>query len=328
MYFDAHTHLNSPDLYTDRNIHLTEFINIWWIWLVNIGMNQSANINGIQICKSLHPNDTSPTIGNTDKSGRYAKLAYDKNGIPRQRNTSSPQIYCTIWLHPCEVLSWDITDTNMHFKIKEMCMLYAPYKEFIVGIGECGIDTHESWSESSLSIQQDLFTQQCDLARQWSLPIIIHSRSNRSATHHVLQNFTDLTIYFHCRSYTVNEIKTIQKTYPDFYIGFAWNITYPKAVDIRKSLRYLSHGDENYPEYITSWKINQDKANSTTRSISSLNLSNILIETDAPYLPPQSQRGKQNWPAMIVETYDYISWLLQRNINEQVINNAKKCYNI
>jgi TatD DNase family protein len=208
-----------------------------------------------------------------------------------------------------------------------MCMLYAPYKEFIVGIGECGIDTNQPWSESSLSVQQDLFTQQCDLARQRGLPIVIHSRANRDATHHVLKNFTDLTIYFHCRSYTPAEIKIIKKTYPDFYIGFTWNITYPKAVDIRTSLRYLVHENENYPEHIISGKQNPSYKLLGT-SNKKLITNNILIETDAPYLPPQRQRWEQNQPAFIKETYDYISQLLWTDINSQVVSNTKKCYDI
>lgn len=324
MYFDAHTHLNSEELYTDRKKHLHSFVKVWWVGLINIGMNQAFNTNAIQICKSLYDNDTSPIIGNTDKSGRYAKLSYDKNIIQKTRNLSTPQVYCTIGLHPYEVVTGDITDTNMHFKIKEMCMLYAPYKEFIVGIGECGIDTNQPWSESTLSVQQDLFTQQCDLARQRGLPIVIHSRANRDATHHVLKNFTDLTIYFHCRSYTPAEIKVIKKTYPDFYIGFTWNITYPKAVDIRTSLRYLVHENESYPEHILSGKTKDIKPQNTIPK----NITNILIETDAPYLPPQSQRWEQNQPAFIKETYDYISELLWTDINSQVVNNTKKCYNI
>ena len=48
-----------------------------------------------------------------------------------------------------------------------MSLLYAPYKECIVAIGECGIDTHYPESEHTLDTQKDLFRQQCDLARQW-----------------------------------------------------------------------------------------------------------------------------------------------------------------
>ncbi len=325
--FDAHTHLNHEDLYMDRQKHLDNFIDIGGTGLINIGVNHDYNIRGIQICKELHNNDTTPVIGNTDKSWRYAKLSYIKSLIEKPRYNWTIQLYCTIGLHPYEVVKEDITDINMHHKIKEMCMLYAPYKEFIVGIGECGIDTYTEWSENTLSIQKDLFVQHCDLARQRWLPIIIHSRANREATHDVLKDFTDLTIYFHCRSYTPAEIKIIKKTYPDFYIGFSWNITYPTAIDIRKSLRYLVHEDEQYPEYIISWKI-EDMPTELYKLSDFKNLTNFLIETDAPYLTPKSHRGKQNEPAFIKETYQYISQLLWVDIASQVINNTKKCYNI
>ena len=207
-----------------------------------------------------------------------------------------------------------------------MSLLYAPYKECIVAIGECGIDTHYPDSHTTLALQKDLFRQQCDLARQWDLPIVIHSRANRQATHEVLQNFKDLTIYFHCRSYTPDEIKIIKATYPKFYIGFCGNISYPKSTEIRQSLRYLVHENENYPDYIISGKVEHNNTEEIHNSKSVIH--NILIETDAPYLAPQSHRGETNTPAMIVETYKYISALLGMDITPQVVENAKRCYKI
>ncbi len=335
MYFDSHTHLNQEDLYTNRQTHLKNFVKADGIGLINIWANHEYNTRGIQICKSLHHNDSSPTIGQTDKAGKYPKLSYEKI-ILKKRNKNLPQVYCTIWLHPEEVVNSNITDTNLHLKLNEMCSLYTPYKEFIVGIGECGIDIYQEGSETTLSIQKDLLIQQCDLARQWNLPIVIHSRSNREMTHDILKDFTDLTIYFHCRSYTPTEIKIIKKTYPNFYIGFCGNISYPKAINIRTSLRYLIYGNENYPEYIISGDIrtsNWNKqftinTNDKTKKLPTTKLSHILIETDAPYLPLQDYRGKQNTPALIKETYKYISKLLWIDITWQVVNNVKKCYNI
>lgn len=322
MYFDSHTHLNHEDLYANRQKHLKEFIKAWWIWLVNIGVNHEYNTRGIQICKSLENKDDSPIIWATTKSGRYPKTSYEPT-IAKEKDDSLPQVYCTIGLHPCEVVAGTITESSLYGAMREMCSLYSPYKEFIVGIGECGIDTHQEWSETSLEIQKDLFWQQCDLARQWDLPIVIHSRWNREATHAVLKNFKDLTIYFHCRSYTPAEIKVIKEKYSKFYIGFCGNISYPKAEDIRKSLRYLVHENENYPEHIISWKISEEKIDNWK-----LIISNLLIETDAPYLAPQSHRGQSNSPALIGETYTYISQLLGQDITSQVVENARKCYGI
>ena len=39
-------------------------------------------------------------------------------------------------------------------------------------------------------------------------------------------------------------------------------------------------------------------------------IKHLLIETDAPYLAPQSHRGEINTPAFIKENYLYISQLL------------------
>ena len=323
--FDTHTHLNHEDLYINRQEHLKDFIKVGWTGLINIWVNHEYNIKWIQICKSLYKNDNTPIIWDTDKWWRYSKPSYNKNPEPITRSNNLPYVYCTIGLHPYEVVTEDITDINMHHKIKQMCMLYAPYKEFIVGIWECGIDTNQPNSIDTLSVQKDLFIQQCDLARQRWLPIVIHSRSNWEATHDVLKDFTDLTIYFHCRSYSAEEIKIIKKTYPNFYIGFTGNITYPKATDIRKSLWYLVYENEEYPKHIINWDIeSKEKRKQPEKEI----LSNILIETDAPYLSPQSNRGKTNTPSLIGETYKYISSLLGKDIESQIIKNAKKCYNL
>lgn len=334
MYVDSHTHLNNEDLYSHRQIHRNNFLEKWGIWLINIGVNHEYNTKGIQICKALTLDDKSPAIDAITKSGRYPKSSYDIKEITRlPKGTTEPWIYCTIGLHPYEVVSGIITDSNLQYHLTEMCSLYAPYKDFIIGIGECGIDTSYPESKSTLSVQKDLFWQQCDLARQWNLPIIIHSRSNREATHDILKNFKDLTIYFHCRSYTPAEIRVIKSIYSDFYIGFTWNITYPKAIDIRKSLRYLVFENEIYPEHIISGKIDtSSKILNPRKDVDAKNQElgtrNLLIETDAPYLAPQSHRGETNTPDLIGDIYQYISSLLGKDISSQVVENAKKCYKL
>ena len=144
----------------------------------------------------------------------------------------------------------------MNEKINELYTLYKPStKSYIVAIGEIGIDTYRPNTDHTLQLQKEIFRLQCQWARTLQLPIVIHSRANREAAHDVLQDFTDLTIYFHCRAYGPEQVNTIKETYPDFYIGFCGNISYPKADNIRKSLRYLIYNNTNYPEYILTGKI-------------------------------------------------------------------------
>ena len=58
-FFDAHTHLNHTDLYTDRQQHIQEFTDQGGKGLINIGVDHSYNTRGIEIAKKstlLFPN--------------------------------------------------------------------------------------------------------------------------------------------------------------------------------------------------------------------------------------------------------------------------------
>ena len=327
MYFDAHTHLNSKELYVDRKRHLKEFQEHWWIGLINIGWSYEYNINWINISKALIENDQTPDVEKANKSWRYKKKGYyTEEETKTVLKNWFPKVYCTIWLHPYEVIEKKLAWRALQIAIKKMSYLYSPFKEFVVGIGECGIDTHQEGTESTLSTQKELFVEQCDLARQRELPIVIHSRANREATYTILKRFPDLTIYFHCRSYSPTEIDQIKTTFKKFYIWFCGNISYPKAVEIRKSLWFLTYDNTDYPAHIISWTI--DSKSLPKIDTSTIIIDNVLIETDAPYLAPQSHRGETNSPAFIWETYKYISQLLGQDITKKVVENTKKCYKL
>ena len=77
--------------------------------------------------------------------------------------------------------------------------LYHDYAPSIVAIGECGNDAHHGDYTQVKDLQQKLFHAQCLLARRLNVPIMIHSRDNFEDAFEVLQDFTDLKIYYHCR---------------------------------------------------------------------------------------------------------------------------------
>ena len=298
QFFDAHTHLNHSDLFGDRKKHIHEFIEKGGVGLVNIGVDHTYNTRSLEIAQE-------------------SKLLFPHIIIKS-----------TIGLHPYEVAIGKITEDNYEAKLEEMMNLYHENnKALIVAIWEIGIDTYRPDTEHTLPLQKKLFRQQCKFARSLHLPIVIHSRANREATHEVLQEFTDLTIYFHCRPYGPEEIKIIREAYSDFYIWFCGNISYPKAENIRKSLWYLTYNNHDYPESILSGKLTSSPLQETSLT-KEVQLKNILIETDAPYLAPQSHRGKQNTPLLVKENYIYISSLIWWDISLEVINNTKKCYRL
>jgi TatD DNase family protein len=136
------------------------------------------------------------------------------------------------------------------------------------------------------------------LAKEFWLPIVIHSRDDFDTTMEVLENFKELKIYFHCRWYGPKEIEKVQNNFNNIWIGFCGNITYPKAQNIRDSLL-------------------------------ACDIDNILVETDAPYLSPQNLRGETNSPANIMYTYKFISNEIKLDIDyliSKIENNFKKLY--
>jgi TatD DNase family protein len=76
--------------------------------------------------------------------------------------------------------------------------LYEKNREYIVAIGECGIDLHFP-ENPSVEVQQNALKLQAELAKKLDISLMVHSRDGFRETMDVLRNFSDLKIYFHAR---------------------------------------------------------------------------------------------------------------------------------
>jgi len=256
--FDAHTHLNSDQLTIDRKHHVHDFIDAWWTHCVTIWIDTQYNEKNIAICKQ------------------------------RQESQRSNEciLRCTVGIHPCSV--WDehhptqaLVDTQI-WVIKDMI---DQHTSMIVWVWECGVDAHWGDYEANKKLQRYAFERQCEIASEYWLPIVIHSRSQRPDTLSILESFKNLKIYLHCRGYTPREVEVACTSLPNLWIGFCGNTTYPKAQDLRKSLQ-------------TAWNIQSSWG------------CRVLVETDAPYLAPQTYRWKVNTPAYLAASIDAFSQTL------------------
>jgi len=176
----------------------------------------------------------------------------------------------------------------------------------IVAIGECGMDGHYPNFGKHVSIQQYLLDQQCQLARHFQLPLVIHSRDGFESTVKVLSAYTDLKIYFHCRWYAMQELEVLLRIFPQLRIGFCWNVTYSTAASLRESLLFLTQ----HPAF------QSEKAH-------------LLLETDAPWLAPQPKRGSTNVPAYISDIYTTateVTGYTQKKFQELVRDHWFKLY--
>lgn len=181
--------------------------------------------------------------------------------------------------------------------LKDLCLANLQY---VVAVGETGIDVHYPNGLETLETQKQLFIQHCNLARELKLPLVVHSRDAFNETFEILKNYTDLTIYFHCRGYGPREFEILNSKFEKLFVGFCGNVTYKKAEELRESLKIIS-------------------------------LTQLLLETDAPYLTPQIVRGEDNHPANVKYIYDFVADFLKitpEALSQQIEANFHSVYKI
>ena len=202
MIIDAHTHLNTNQLFSNYKKYLENFEKIWWKILVNAWANNEYNRKWIEI---------------------------SKESLKKLPNLT---IKTAIWWHPCDIPQNEQDFLPLIQKLKE---IYQENDDYIVAIWECWIDLHFS-ENPTVKVQQHALKLQAQLARKLNLPLMIHSRDAFSETIEILKDFPDLKIYFHAWWYWKDELKECEKTFPNLRIGCTNVIEYPSAEKIRESI--------------------------------------------------------------------------------------------
>ena len=204
-------------------------------------------------------------------------------------------IYATVGLHPHEAenfnaLVWD--------EIKSLAS-----EERVVAIGEIGLDYYfREPAKKDIKISQEkLFRGLIAVAREKSLPLVIHNRDADSDLLRILKSeFAGEKIrgVVHCFSSNEEFLKVVLDL--GFYISFTCNITYKKADNLRNLVKVMP-------------------------------LERLLLETDAPFLPPQIYRGKRNEPAnvkILAEEIARIKNISFDEVAEKTTRNAKELFSL
>ena len=153
-----------------------------------------------------------------------------------------------------------------------------------VGLGEMGLDFYRNLSPHD--IQYEAFRYQLELAREASLPVVIHSRDSDEESYAVIEEWAR-----HSGRYLG----------PDREIG----MMHCYAGDTELGERYRALGFLlSIPGPVTYPGGTQRQQVARTAPLESL-----LVETDAPALTPQSHRGRRNEPVYILETIAFIAQL-------------------
>jgi TatD DNase family protein len=188
------------------------------------------------------------------------------------------KIYASIGIHPNDCTpSWRDNFTL----IAQLCA--NKEKNKIVAIGETGLDRH--YPGYDIERQRDAFKAHIELSLKHNLALIIHTRDAAEETLHILEEYSKdgLRGVIHCFS---EDRLFAQIVIPwGFYIGLGGAITYPK----NNELRLVAE---------------------------TIDLENIILETDAPFLPPQKFRGTQNHPLHIKTIAQFIADLRSESYEE------------
>ncbi len=158
----------------------------------------------------------------------------------------------------------------------------AAEKKQLVAIGETGLDYH--YEHSDRKTQQEHLLRYIELAKATELPLIFHCRDAFADLFYFTdQHYAGHPALVHC--FTGNEKEALAAVERGWYISVSGIATFKKSEALRQAIM-------NVP------------------------LNRLLIETDTPYLAPQSKRGKRNEPSFITETAEALALLLKRPLQE------------
>ncbi len=152
------------------------------------------------------------------------------------------------------------------------------------GIGETGLDLY--WEQAYLNEQTEALCFQIELALEYELPIIIHTRNAWNEIKEIIDRYkgSNLKGIIHGFSGTLEDYIYIKQR-GNFCFGIGGPLTYKKST---------------LPEIIKQMDIND-----------------IVLETDDPYLPPVPYRGKRNEPSYMIKVCEKIAEL--KNISQKQV---------
>lgn len=127
----------------------------------------------------------------------------------------------------------------------------------IVAIGEIGLDYY--WNKDNKDKQREVFCKQLEIAEKLKVPVVIHSRDSINETYEILKKYKVPGV-IHCFSGSLEMAKKFISL--GFLLGIGGVVTF--------------------------------KNSKLFEVIEKLELTNIVLETDSPYLTPEPNRGKIN----------------------------------
>ena len=170
--------------------------------------------------------------------------------------------------------------------------------EKVKAIGEIGLDYY--WDKEKHDLQKHWFMCQMELAHERKLPMIVHSREAAKDTLDMViaAKPLELSGVIHCYSYSVEQAREYLNM--GYYLGIGGVLTFKNAKKLKEVVEYVP-------------------------------LSQIVLETDCPYLAPVPFRGKRNDSSKLGYVAEELAAIKQMSVEDviRITNeNGKKLYGI
>ena len=183
-----------------------------------------------------------------------------------------------VGLHPCDVKA-ETMEEELDIVVRELDGNPGLY----CAVGEVGIDKH--WDASTIDLQMQAFDRQARKAIELGLPLIIHSRDGLEETLEVLRGLPSVPeAVLHSFGVSAKDAERVLSEFGEMYFGINGIVTFKKAT--------------------------------TKEVLPVVPRSQLLLETDAPYLAPVPHRGKRNESAFMVHTAHFVANELGMSVEE------------
>jgi TatD DNase family protein len=198
-------------------------------------------------------------------------LGEDSNPEAVRAAEKDDGVFAAVGRHPNSADGFDETAADA---IEELAS-----RPGVVAVGETGLDFYRDRADPE--DQRRAFSAQISIARNAGKPLVIHLRDREGTEDAVAEAFATLAgegdgvpVILHC--FSAGSAWAERAAERGWYCSFAGNLTYPKSEPLRDAAA-LVPGDR------------------------------LLVETDSPFLSPQSMRGKPNQPANVVATAERLA---------------------
>ena len=203
-----------------------------------------------------------------------------------------PEVFAAVGRHPNQAEGFGDGDAE--------ALTELAADDRVVAIGETGLDFYRD--TASPEAQRRAFSGQIEVALATGLPLVVHLRDREGSEEAVSEAFEtlerdggDLEVVLHCFSAPG---RVEQAAANGWYCSFAGNVTYPANGELREAAAAV-------PDEL------------------------LLVETDAPYLTPQSRRRERNESAYVVETADCVAevrGVSPEDLDQTVTANAARLF--